>query len=83
MVRAGGDVLAFAPRLQSAVAVRILRCLEQHPEGLSDHALAAALPPLTRTHVNSVCHRLARRGLVERRQGADVILNHLTVDADE
>lgn len=82
MVRPGGDVLAFAPRLQSAVGIRILRCLQQHPEGLSDHALAAALPPLTRTHVNSVCHRLARRGLIERRQGADVIRNYLSVEPD-
>lgn len=46
---------------------RILAYLRDHPEGVDDDALAAALPLRRRQHANNECNKLAQMGLIQRR----------------
>jgi hypothetical protein len=61
---------------RETVADDVLRKLHEHPQGLSDGALAKMLDK-NHPHINMVCHRLEDRGLIVRDQTPGGIVNRI------
>src|SRR6516225_3712945 len=61
---------------RETVADDVLRKLHEHPQGLSDGALAKMLDK-NHPHINMVCHRLEDRGLIARDRTPGGIINRV------
>jgi hypothetical protein len=61
---------------RETVADDVLRKLHEHPQGLSDGALAKMLDK-NHPHINMVCHRLEDRGLIIRDRTPGGIINRV------
>lgn len=60
----------------ATVGERVIALLRLRPEGMTDGELARALGK-RRQHINQVCLRLAKKGLLERRKVGGILRNFL------